>query len=239
MKTMVRRFWYWFLLIVVGVVVAAFALTWLNWDHADKMADRSILTDSPCAAPCWQEIVPGTPMEGSEIVQILERVPNASSIRQYVRSEGTEVRWRWKQRPWRTTGYNSVFPRDGVVYNIHLCVDFELTVEEILAKYGLPEATNHGQGGVPEHPYEYMNLFYPTQGLQFVAMVLPWDQPVLESTTEIIEAVYVAPAESIKSWESANFGINLQPWRGYGELEASKPLPVVMSLDVGGERQSR
>ena len=56
-----------------------------------------------------------------------------------------------------------------------------------------------------------MNLFYPTRGLQFVARVLPWDRPVLETTTEIFEATYVAPAESLESWKSANFGINLQP----------------------------
>ena len=145
MKTIVRRFWYWFLLIFVGGVEVVFALTRLGWDRADKMADRSILTDSPCAAPCWQRIMPGTAMEVSEVVRIVEGVPNASSVRQYIRTEGTEVNWRWKQRPWRKTGYNSVFLIDGVVHNVSLSVDFGLTVEEILAKYGPPETTNHGQ----------------------------------------------------------------------------------------------
>lgn len=223
MKAIVKRFVCWVLLVVAGVMVIGLALTWLNWLRADKLADRSILTDSPCTAPCWQGIVPGTPMEVDEIVQILEEVPNTSYIRVDHLSEGIAISWFWKQRPWRKTGYNSVFLRDGVVYSVRLSVDFELTVEEILAKYGFPEATNYGEGGIPEHPYVWMNLFYPTQGLQFVARVVPWDRPVLEPTTEVFEAVYLAPVESLESWESSNSGIHLQPWPGYGELETSEP----------------
>lgn len=217
MKATIKRFGYWFLLVGAGVILIALALTWLNWLRADRLADRSILTDSPCAAPCWQGIVPGTPMEVDEIVQILEEVPNTSYIRADHLSEGIAISWFWKQRPWRKTGYNSIFLRDGVVYSMRLSVDFELTVEDILAKYGFPEAINYGQGGVPEHPYVWMNLFYPNQGLQFVARVLPWNRPVLEPTTEIFEAVYIMPAESLESWRA--FDKDLQPWPGYGELE--------------------
>ncbi len=201
------------LLIIVGVMVIVRALTWL---YSERVADRSILTDSPCTAPCWQGIVLGTSMEQEEIIQILETLPNVSSIRQY----SSEVRWRWKQRPWRRTGYNSVFLVGDMVNNISLSVDFELTVEEALSKYGLPETTNAVLSGVPEHLYVGMNLFYPTQGLCFTAMVLPWHQPVLEPTTRIVEVVYMVPNESLESWEeSLNFDIHLQPWPGYGELE--------------------
>jgi len=162
-------------------------------------------------------------MEVEEVVQVLKKVPNAGNIRVDSLSNGVAVSWFWKQRPWWKTGYNSIFLRDGVVSTIYLSIDFELTVEEILTKYGPPEATNHGQGGVPEHPYEWMNLFYPTRGLQFVAMVLPWDQPVLEPTTRIFEATYVAPAKSFESWKALYPGGELHPWPGYGELETSKP----------------
>jgi len=56
------------LFIIVGATVVALALTWL---HSERVADRSILTDSPCTAPCWQGIVPGTSMEKEEIIQKL------------------------------------------------------------------------------------------------------------------------------------------------------------------------
>ena len=211
------RFLFLLLLVIVGAMAIVLALTWL---YSERIADRSILTDSPCAAPCWQGIVPGTPMETEEIVQILETLPNVGRIRQHSLPTGTEIYWRWKQWPWRQTGYNSVFLMGGVVHHVTISVDFALTMEEILNKYGLPEATNALQAGVPEHPYVAMNLLYPTQGLWFRARVLPYYAPVLEPTTRIYEVVYTTPAESLENWLGPDIhAMHLQPWPGYGELE--------------------
>lgn len=212
MKLVVKRLGYKLPLIVVGVIVVVLALTWLC---LEKTVDRSLLTDSRCAAPCWQGILPGTPMETEEIVRILEMVPSVGHISQHHLPKGTEIRWFWRTG----SGHNSIFLMRGVVNNISLSVDFELTVEEILDKYGSPEATNAMEAGSPEHAYVGMNLFYPTRGLQFKARVLPWNRPVLEPTTRIFEVVYTVPAESLKSWqESFDFDLHLQPWPGYGEL---------------------
>jgi hypothetical protein len=200
------------LIIVVGMVTAR-TLTWL---YSERVADRSILTDSPCTAPCWQGIVPGTSTEREGIIQILETMPNVRSIRQYP----SEIRWRWKQRPWRKTGYNSVYLVGGIVHHITLSVDFELTVEEILSKYGLPETTNAVLSGVPDHLYVGMNLLYPAQGLWFRAKVLPYYAPVLEPTTKVFEIMYSTPAESLESWLGSDIDdMHLQLWPGYGELE--------------------
>lgn len=205
------------LLTIIAVMVILLALTWL---YSERTADRSILTDSPCAAPCWHGIVPGTRMEKEEILQILATLPNFDHVWE---PTGGTIAWHWKQWPWRRTGYNTIYLSGPVVHNVSLSIDFELTVEEILDKYGLPEATNYGQAGVPEHPYVRMNLYYPTRGLQFTAMVLPWNDPVLKPITRIFEATYTAPAESLESWdESFDFDIHLQPWPGYGKLNVPR-----------------
>ena len=205
------------LLLVVGVMVIVLALTWL---YSERIVDRSILTDSPCAAPCWQGIMPGTLVEEEATIQLLETLPNVSYVWVNRLPTGTNILWFWKQWPWRQTGYNSVFLVGGVVHHVSLSVDFELTVEEILDKYGLPEATNYGPPLLPEEPYMWMTLFYPTQGLQFRAEVLTLTEPVLEPTTRISEILYLVPAESLESWLGSDIhSMDLQPWPGYGELE--------------------
>ena len=217
MKLFAKRVSYRVLLVVAGVIVIVLALTWL---YSERIVDRSILTDFPCAAPCWQGIVPGTPMDKDEVIQLLEGLPSVGSIWENRVPKGTAIMWHWKQWPWRQTGYNSVFLTEGVVHHIRLSVDFELTVEEILNKYGLPEAVNAVQAGVPEYPYVAMNLLYPTQGLWFTAEVLPWHQPVLRPTTRIFEVMYTTPDESLESWLGSSIhAMDLQPWPGYGELE--------------------
>jgi len=207
------------LLIVVGVMAIVLALLWL---YSERVVDRSILTDSPCAAPCWQGIVPGTSMEEEEIIGILETLPyvDMGSVRQDSLPKGRAISWWWNHWPWRRTGYNSVFLIGDVVHHITLSsVDFELTIEEILDKYGFPEATIYGPPLLPEEPYIWMTLFYPTRGLQFRANVYTRFEPILEPKTRIEEIVYLVPAESIESWREAHFDLPLQPWPGYGELE--------------------
>jgi hypothetical protein len=213
-KLLTKRVGWWLPLTVVGVIVVTLTLMWL---YSERIADRSILTDSPCAAPCWYGIVPGDRMATEKVVHILEMLPSVSSVQQ----NPAEVRWRWKQWPWRRTGYNCVHSVVGErVDYIYLSVDFELTVEEILGKYGVPEAITVVQAGLPEHMYVAIKLLYPTQGLEFDARVLPWNQPVLGPTTEVFEAVYTVPAGSLESWlNSFDFEVHVQPWPGYGELE--------------------
>ncbi len=223
MKRTVKRLGCKVLLLAVGVMAIALALTWL---YSERIVDRSILTDSPCAAPCWQGIVPGMPMEKDKVIQLLETLPNVSSIWENKVPKGTAIMWSWKPWPWRQTGagYNSVFLMEGVVHHVTLSVDFDLTIEEVLNKYGLPEATNYGSPPLPEEPYVWMNLLYPTQGLWFRAKVYTRVDPVLEPTTRVFEVTYSVPADSLESWLGPSIDtMQLQPWPGYGKLRVPDP----------------
>jgi len=108
----------------------------------------------------------------------------------------------------------------GVVHHISLSVEFDLTVEKVLNKYGLPEAINYGPPPLPEEPFMWMNLLYPIQGLWFRAEVYTRVAPVLEPTTRIFEVTYSLPADSLESWLGPDIhAMHLQPWPGYGRLE--------------------
>lgn len=211
-----HRFLFLLVPIVVTVIVVALAL---NQCRSERIAE-SILSDSPCAAPCWQGIEPGAPMGIEEITKILEELPGIGRISLNSLPQGTAIRWSWKPGVWRQTGagLNSVFVAGGKVHNIRLSVD-DLTVGDVIARHGLPEATLYGPPLLPEEPYLWMHLFYPTQGLHFLANVYTRFHPVLEPTTPVEEVMYMVPAESLERWMETRPG-RLVPWPGYGELQA-------------------
>lgn len=192
--------------IVVGVLTAIIITGWLL--YLESIKDKSILTDFPCAAPCWQGITPGTSVKNEEIVEILEAIPGVGDIWQNSLPQGKAVLWFWKSVPWEKSGYNSIFLAGGIVDYIRLDISFDLTVKNVLRKYGSPEVISITQGGLPEKNYMIVNMYYPTQGVEFRARVPSWTTPfVLGPDTEIFEAVYAVPSESIENWEE-NFDLN-------------------------------
>jgi hypothetical protein len=233
-----RRGRWWPSLVVVSVLVITLALTWffLERDAARNIpidlpytspspqsstptatieVDRSILTDDPCAPPCWQGVVPGNTMTKEEVIELLETLPNVGSIWE---SYPGGIDWVWRQWPWEGTGYNGVDLAESRVHNISLSIAFELTVEEILDKYGPPDATNAVLAGVHRN-YIGMSLLYPTQGLWLKARLSDY-RPVLDPTTRIYMAHYLIPADSLESWLGPDMAyMQLQPWPGYGEID--------------------
>jgi len=211
------------LLLTMAVVLIGGVLVWVGLEtSADKGGTvQGILTGAPCAPPCWQGITPGTSMERQEVIRLLKKIPNVDTVWE----SGAAIRWTWKQWPSEGTGYNSVYVSwDGVVHDIMLSVDFDLTVEEILDQYGLPDATNFVVAGVPEHAYGAMNMFYPAHGFYCTAEVLPYDKPVLEPESRIFQVLYLVPADSMEDRFGSDVNsMDLQPWPGYGALEVASP----------------
>lgn len=207
------------LLVAVSVLAFASIALWLRVRLANARLVENILTDSPYAPPCWQGITPGDVVDRRAIIRQLRRTPGIGTVWE---STGRAVDWHWGRWP----GYNHMYiERDGTVYNISLSVDFVLTVEEVIAKYGLPDAVNVVVAGVPEDQYGAMSLFYPRYGIDCHVKVLPDYAPVLRPDSVIYEVNYTVPASSIEAWlgEGATDAMHLQPWPGYGELEVLGP----------------
>jgi hypothetical protein len=157
-----------------------------------------------------------------EIIEILEMIPSVGDIWQNSLPEGKGkvILWFWKLLPWERSGYNSIFLKARKVHNISLSINFDLTLEDILKKYGPPQVISVAKGGLPEKNYMVVNMFYPTQGLEFNARVPSWATSfVLGPDTEIFETVYTIPSESLESWEEGlEYELDLQPWPGYGKM---------------------
>lgn len=203
--------------VIVGMAIIL-VLAYNLVSYLTRWVDRSILTDSPCAAPCWQGITPGASISKEDVLQVLARLPNVSPSGIWQSStdfgDGIAIRWYWK-RSRKDTGANEILWTGRTVHHIVLSVDFDLTVEDIVSKYGQPQAVHISLAGVPEHYYIAVNMYYPERGLRFHAEV-PLDYPSLLPTTKVIGLLYATP-ERLRKFMGPDQ--ELQPWPGYGELE--------------------
>jgi len=204
------------ILFVIGGIGIVFAGGWLYTEYQKSQAGvaQGILTGIPCAPPCWQHITPGDSIETDAITSLLETLPGVFDYR--VRGGMIDWSWQW----YRSNIYeNSIYLNKQVVGSITLKVDTKLTVEQILDKYGFPEATDITLAGLPEHQYVLVRLFYPLQGVTF-AVRLSKQRPLLKPTTQIFEVQYTIPAESLASWKTtvADWLPEHNLWPGYGDL---------------------
>ncbi len=201
------------LVVLAILILVAVGVLWMHLRGKAGGMVKGILDGRPCAPPCWQGITPGMSMDSDALVRRLRRMPGVKTVWE----NGPCVMWFWYGRE----GYNSIcMNRNGVVESILLSVDFDLTVGEIIDKYGTPGAVNAVYGGIPEDPYVALNLLYPTYGMWVRAMVLPDYKPVLEPTTKVYEVLYVIPSDSLEEWLGPKMSeLHLQPWPGYGPLD--------------------
>lgn len=201
-------------MVIIGI---GGVILWMYLTTPQGGAVDGILTDEPCAPPCWQGITPGDVVDRNALAKQLRRLSSVRSVRE----DGNTLKWLWNTQ----RGVNSIYiGQDNAIQNITLQVDFELTVEDMIGKYGLPEAINAAPFGYGEDVYILMNLFYPQHGLTCRVQVLPYNHPVLEPHSTVYEVTYTTTVESVEVWfDTKAEDMSLQPWPGYGELEISGP----------------
>jgi hypothetical protein len=129
-------------------------------------------------------------------------------------------------------------PRSGWTSN-YLCISnavlkvlriylvYDLTLEQLLDKYGTPEAFRAHTEGNPERPYVEVNLYYPEYGL-VCQLELPANDVQLKSETKVVRAWYFEPT-SLEGLLDLRGAIPftareymhdvLQDWQGYGPIE--------------------
>lgn len=217
-------------LVIVGLVTAILAwqlhLAYLR----TVLVDDSLFSDIPCAAPCWQGIVPGETSR-SQAIQILEDSPyiQAESIQEAGTSEEGGATW-W----WRIPGRRlqpSIWWENDIVQEITLGLTYDLTVGQVVAKFGSPDALHLSTGGVPEHPYWIVDLYYTERGIQFKAYT-PEFSDVIEASTEVGVVIFFIPCsleervvdiycegnENLTQCDASSIVNSMHLWRGYGNL---------------------
>lgn len=214
------------------ILVFGLALLYFLYDYGVfAEPDRSILTDEPCAAPCWQGIVPSQTTE-DEAIRILENNPFVS--RRHLGCQRTEPRetiCSWLGKYWRA-GASKLYARDGVVSLMYLTPEINLTLGQVVTKYGPPEKVYTAIGGIEKLVYCF-HLYYPSKGLHFISLtpIDPGEQkaPVTEHWT-VNSMEYFAPTSLEGYLEVAIPDIpesraralrEVEDWQGFGVYDFS------------------
>jgi hypothetical protein len=220
-----KRLLFWcILMITIGTIALATSCT-----RRERLADRSLLTDSPCAAPCWQGIIPGKTSK-SQAIQILR---NNMYVKEDSLQEAGTSEWGGATWQWRVPGRRlqpGISWQDDTVQEITLGLTYDLTIEQVVNKFGPPEALIASKGGVPEHWYWIINLYYSQIGVQFKAYTREFSS-LLEPSTQVGVAQLFAPISLEERIANVYGGDTtsterilahemdlIRPWKGYGDL---------------------
>ena len=198
------------MLLRIGKALAAGILlligVWLVCYLVDRLflmpeLDASLLTDDPCAAPCWQNIVPGvtTFEEAQSQLETSPFVRNGSLDCHVAESGETHDQFFWHGRSMKY--YNYLYLREGKVVLIDIHPDYTLTLGQVVDKFGPPERVYVGLGLGGNLLIAYLD--YPAQGLRFTAewpvrdrterRIVDSGIALLTEDREIVEVAYFAP----------------------------------------------
>lgn len=187
--------------------------------------DESVLMDDPCALPCWKNIAPGktTSEDALEVVMNSNYIEPAWVKVNKDTVEGGiifEPKYGGRKQSSRVNWIN------GTVTEITLGLTFPFTIEDLLAKYGIPEGIKGTSGGSSEHFYILVTFYYPSKGSEFIAYTDEGDYRILSSTSVDVVRMYTPMSieERIKTFYFGDETIypkileKIRKWKGYGDV---------------------
>ena len=194
--------------------------------HEQVTVDQSLLTGEPCPPPCWQRLTPGV----STQEDVLDYIAESSYVGDHYREAhavGTTIWWQSILDGRSLDTYNFLATRHGTLSVMMIYLDYEVTLEDLLAKYGPPEKVRAewSSGG---SAVALVNLYHPTQGFMLQLEVIPSDgyHEVLPQT-KVVRVWYFPPAP-LEALPKLRFFIpfpsreymdtELQDWQGYGRI---------------------
>lgn len=131
---------------------------------ADPLVDTSFLTGQPCAAPCWY----GLELDKStkeDVYNTLKQLPlvDASSIKEFKTALWAEPipEIEFDCRDPKISSCTEIFIEDGLVKQIMYTVGFDLPLERVVEKLGVPEYVQFA--GNPNVGGTRMSLFWPSK----------------------------------------------------------------------------
>lgn len=106
---------------------------------------------------------------------------------------------------------------------MQILLDYDLTLEQLLQRYGPPDKFDAVDAGPPERPYVAVSLYYPERGIM-VQLELPITRVELRPDTKVIRVWYMPPttlegiARAMGVPHPGDFVRRLQNWQGYGQI---------------------
>jgi len=181
-------------------------------------SDVSLITHTPCAPPCWQNITPGVSSE-DEVLTKLRSNPfvEISTIKYSMIGEiepplitiswqapGKDYIYLQNGVIWRMEGrYNYVYLQSGKVLRIEVGLNGEITLAEIIEKYGSPESV-YAQAGAADFYWYDIVFDYPVYGLRLESFSLVDPKEIKSGRIRVTEemritgAYYYTPAFSLE-----------------------------------------
>lgn len=213
-------------------LVASAALVGSCAPRTPDLVTQGLLSGAPCAPPCWQGLVPGL----STIDQINEFLRDANTYR-YIdvhsverSGDGEDAIITWRRRG-ETQRENWFDVQNGVLEVMNLHLDSEVTLAQLVEKYGLPDKFEAGLSLHPGPVDVTVDLFYGTVGMM-PEVRLESPNPVLEEDTRVVRTWYFEPStlEGFYAAVAGNKGEPLEDyqldwlddwgdWPGYGPVE--------------------
>jgi hypothetical protein len=128
--------------------------------------DDSILTQEPCALPCWYGLTPGiTTLD--EVNQTIETISFVTSaVEREVRMNGPETFFLWRYGTAYRIPWNGISIRDNILHSIKIYPNISFTLQDIISIYGEPAGFSVRYVGPYVYPAELtITLYYPQVGL--------------------------------------------------------------------------
>jgi hypothetical protein len=153
--------------------------------------DTSLLTDDPCRAPCWHNIIPGVSGEDDVRAQLQDNSLIRKGTLRYELTEEAGVPiglFYWQAR---SEHYNRIILRDEVVRRMEVWVDHDWTLGEVVDKFGPPEYILTYVDCL-ESCLHAVEFYYPAQGLEFESVTFDRED-IISRDLKVTLGVYFAP----------------------------------------------
>lgn len=201
----------------------------------EALVAQGLLTGEPCGAPCWQGLVPGSSTE-DDVRQFLRSGEYA--VGPYAVHPGTHddvLVMRWDRRG--LGGQKNMFhTQDGVLSLMSMYTDSEVTLEQVVRRYGAPDKYAAGLK-MSGRIHTLVSLFYREVGM-ILDLYLYDEVPQLKPETQVARVWYFEPAtlEEAIATQQGKKGQALEDfelqwleywhdWGGYGTVEPDHGYP--------------
>jgi hypothetical protein len=222
MSYKVKTWFLFFSALLLVLLVAAVSFFKVQSDMKNVIRE-DLLGDHPsCSLPCWNNITPGITTR-EEAIKIIRETAyiDQDSVKITGSVDFGGCLWRWKV--FRRGMLPGLGWQDGVVSEITLDLAFDLSIGEVITRFGPPEAVRVSKGGGEVWNW-VINMFYPQAGIQ-LRIFTPNFSNLIEPSTKVGDFVLYAPsslehrlAEVYSNYDVDRINRLYTSWKGYGDI---------------------
>jgi hypothetical protein len=206
-------------ILLVGVLL----MLQCKWPYRDRESGVVLLQDATCLPPCCLGLTPGK-TTAKEALSKLRSNPflRTTSLEEYGSWDLGSIQVYWQEYP----GGIVAKLQDGIVHSIQVKPPSQLTLEEIIVQFGMPEALLAYSVGIPENLRWGIDVYYPGLGMSYKLTEQSFNSPTIEPSSEIKMIIYAVSQSSLEAFLGylyyEDFAIRNVPrtraWKGYGSL---------------------